>query len=557
MNDSETDLFAQRVYAEQVDLLYRPLLLSVAATVVAGALFVVAQWHVIAPLLIAEWVLLLALVTFLRLGLALAYRRRQPPADEARTWGRLFVVGAGLAGLTWGAGSVMLFPADSLDHQVIVVLVMTGMSAGATTTLSAVPAATMVFLVPTMLPVTLLFVAQDNELSRIVAAMLLLATGFLFSAARSSSHSITEGIRLRLTAQENQRSLAAAKRAAEQASQAKTDFLANVSHEIRTPMNVILGMIHMAGETELDDRQRGYLRKAQRSAEDLLGIINNLLDFARPELPDDDPAGDAFRLDLLLQRVQRDHLPRAAAKGLDLRIELDPAAPLRVLGDAVGIARVLHNLVDNAVKFTLSGSVSVSVSELAREADGVRLRFAVRDTGPGIAADQREGIFQPFSQADSSSTRRHGGTGMGLAVSAKLVQALGGRIVLDSTLGQGSEFAFVLRLEVPADDSARTEARVGEPSAVLPGGPPGAAPEGSTHDPAELARLLVRFRAQAEDYDTACEETLAAMLPILRQRDQADTAARLQALVASYAFAEAAELAAGLQPKTRPEAPPG
>ncbi|GIX22585.1 MAG: hypothetical protein KatS3mg121_1368 [Gammaproteobacteria bacterium] len=230
-----------------------------------------------------------------------------------------------------------------------------------------------------------------------------------------------------------------------EAARLKGQFAANVTHELRTPLNGILGVLELLDGPELDDRQRHYLRVAQRSAEDLLGLIGDILDFSKFESGKQAPERVDFDLAALLDDVAALLAPRAEAKGIRLDLAVDPAAPAWLRGDAVRLRQVLFNLVGNAIKFTERGRVELRVVPVA---DAVlRLRFEVRDTGIGIDAANCERIFQPFTQADNSTARRFGGTGLGLAISRQLVESMGGVIGVESRPGQGSCFWFELPFE--------------------------------------------------------------------------------------------------------------
>ena len=263
---------------------------------------------------------------------------------------------------------------------------------------------------------------------------------------------ITELIRI-------EEELKAAKVAAETASQAKSIFLANMSHEIRTPLNAVVGFIHLLQGTGLTPRQQEYLDKAAAAAGTLHETLAEILDFSKIE---------AGRLDLesvpFDPREPLDSLagvlgPRASAKGLHLALELDPALPPLLLGDPLRLGQILLNLGSNAVKFTSAGQVAVAARVLERDGARVRLRFEVRDTGIGMTAAQVAGLFQPFTQADGSSTRHYGGTGLGLTVARRLAQLMGGDITVTSQPGAGSCFALELDFQATEGRAVRRGSR--------------------------------------------------------------------------------------------------
>jgi len=337
---------------------------------------------------------------------------------------------------------------------------------------------------------------------------------------------------------EAERALLHAKELAEEASRAKSDFLANMSHEIRTPMNVILGMSHLATEETAELQRQEYLRKIRVAAEALMSIFDDILDFSRLESSSMPLERGGFEPAHLIEDLRISFLPKASQKSITLEFSLDEDLRRRLVGDAAQLRKVLANLVDNAVKFTPEGgAVAVTFDRLDSRPGAVLVRVCVRDNGIGIDPQQQTRLFQAFTQVDGSSTRRYGGTGLGLVIARKIVELMGGRLEVFSEAGRGSTFCADLWLEYgdaeqvvsgPPLPAAAADAAAGAAGEELP-------------DDETLGALLETLAALLEDHDTDALSYGAKLTAAVRSGTSLQRLEPVRTCLESYDFEEALE----------------
>ena len=413
---------------------------------------------------ISNWCAALAVAYIARLVIGLVHSRRGPLArrNSEWRWTVLFHASIALSGLAWSAldWDVLEDAAPSLHLSGVAVLV--AVSAAGLRGLSTLPAAYALFAGAMLAPVALPAIAAGDVASVMLGTTLIIFLGAMTAMVQSTTH---EYIRRSILQAELADLLARhekAKVAAESANRLKSEFLANMSHEIRTPMNAIIGFTHLAREAGPGPGVDAHLGRISVAANSLLRIINDILDLSKIEAGKLAIEPVEFELDALLRDVLAITGTSAAGKGVEFTYEVAPDVPRRLHADADRIGQVLANLCANAVKFTDQGAIKVSVRIESAAGKKVTLRFTVEDSGIGMSKAQLAGLFQPFTQVDTSSTRRRAGTGLGLSISTRLVAAMGGRMDVQSEPGRGSRFGFTVVCKRVADKGEPGGAAGGE-----------------------------------------------------------------------------------------------
>ncbi len=486
------------VLREQVALLYR----LAPPVLVAAIVPVVALYWLVSPIYPGPrsdaWLicsLALAVSRFVLIGV---YRRSTVTPDSAKRWAILFCLGILVYSLLWTYAVIALYPIGDPQPQILALAIITATAAGPLPFIVALPISYALHIIPIMLPFAVNMFYQGAPDQLLAGALAVFFICFMLYSTRPVTLNIIQNISSRLhqarmgeeimtaqtrteeanrlliseiadrkraekelevakeraeearrIAEESKEVAEAARRSAEAASQAKSQFLANMSHEIRTPMNGVLGMAELLLGTPLENEQRHYAETIYQSGENLLAIIGDILDFSKIEAGGLTLEEVAFDVRRLVDSTAALFHSEMSSKKLRCSVVIAEDLPESLLGDRLRLSQVLSNLIGNAVKFTSSGSIVISVRRLQTSREGEVVCFSVADTGIGIPPEKQQLIFGAFAQADGSTTRKFGGTGLGLAICKELVTMMGGTIWVESDPGEGSTFFFSVRLRLP------------------------------------------------------------------------------------------------------------
>ena len=449
-NTIDTSQLEQQVRGDLIDRAFSYAADAYFTTVVSASIVTAVYLFIPDP---ATWTLLSWFFATLLLSLVRFYINKAYLTDPKNNWStekreHVFFIGALVSGLLWASLAPLMLPhLESASWYILIPMVQVGLISGGVYSMSPYPAAYHAFSIPIVISFVLCYPVSD-ELRYVYLLILLLFTRILQISVRKTHNFLRTESRMRHEMQSLLAQVVESKDIAVRASSAKSAFLANMSHEIRTPMNGIIGTLQLLKDTVLEKKQKHLLDTSLGSAENLLYLLSNILDLSKVEAGKVELDTHDFAIKTMVKDVVSLFEPMAIKKGLSIRSHIDESLPCYFHGDTQQLKQVLTNIVGNAVKFTHQGEVLLSLSPLELNDKAATLRFSVRDTGVGIPKDKLSSIFNAFDQADSSTTRLFGGTGLGLHISQQLLATMGSAIVVESELNVGSIFIFDIELPI-------------------------------------------------------------------------------------------------------------
>lgn len=418
---------------EQIRLLFDQSGAVLRLSIIVAILEVIVLWSATDRFWLLSWAALFAVIVITRLIFLSCYKRKKPAGESLEAWLKIYLVGVFFGGGIWGLTAFFVPITPSFGHQAFVLITIGGVLVGAISSHASVLSAYLTFLVPTLVPISVWQLTIGKTPNVGISVTIILLAVVLSVTALRFHRSIAASLRMR---RENLELLVKA----DSANRAKSEFLANMSHEIRTPLTSIIGFAESALDEDQTTKQRkDALQIIKRSGDHLLNIVNDILDFSKieaSELEIEQIPMNPFRL---VSDIEAVISSQAVKKGLSFNIHYDFPIPSTITSDPVRLKQILLNLCSNAIKFTNKGTVAITLGFGQQDQ---KLYFKVSDTGIGMTPDQLKNIFLPFRQADSSITRKYGGTGLGLSLSTQLAIMLKGSLTVTSTPEKGTEFVL-------------------------------------------------------------------------------------------------------------------